>query len=391
MENLQKKLVSIRRQIHQNPELGNQEIKTTKYINSILKSYGIQTRILKQSGLIAHIPSYTQGQKVRKVVAFRADIDALPIEEKTKKHYQSKNKGVMHACGHDAHTAMLIGAAILLKQNEAELKKSGCIVKLIFQPNEEQIGGALDVIKAGALKNPPVDCIFGLHVHPEIPTNTIGFKYGQMMASSDKFELKIYGGGGHGAYPYLAKDVIFTASELIVSLKSLVQRKIHPATPAVVSVCMVHGGARPNIFPESIELTGTVRTLDEIQRRKMPKLIEEIIKQKTAEHKLKYGFKYFNLCPVVDNDNKYVDNCIESAKKVVKRNKIVISKKPTMGSEDFSEYLQFVPGCFMRIGTQLKGAATALHHAEFDIDESILITGAKLFAQIAEDQMSQNQ
>ena len=379
---LEKKLINIRRQIHKFPELGNCETKTTKLIENVLNSEGIKTKKITKTGTIGLIEP--EDKKPKMCIAFRADIDALPIEEKTKKPYSSRYKGIMHACGHDANTTMVLGSAILIKRNFSS-SFDNIAIKFIFQPNEESAGGAQTMIEAGALKNPDVNYIFGIHVNPQLPTGTIGIKNGEMMASVDKFEVEIYGGGGHAAYPHKSKDTIITASEIIMSLQTLVARGIDPVEPVVISICTIQGGTKFNVLPEKVVFSGTVRTLNENLHRKMPKLIEKIVKEKTREKKLKYNFKYEVLGYPLYNDKKLVDICTKSAEKIVGKRKIIFIEKPSMGGEDFSEYLRFVPGCFLYIGSKTKNPNITWHHPEFDIDEKILLTGSKILSQIAID------
>ncbi|MFN3967059.1 MAG: M20 family metallopeptidase, partial [Endomicrobiia bacterium] len=274
--------------------------------------------------------------------------------------------------------------AILLKRKYPH-SINDTAIKFIFQPNEESAGGAQTMIKEGALKNPDVDYILGIHVNPQLPPNTIGIKYGEMMASVDKFEVEIYGGGGHAAYPHNGKDTILTASEIILSLQTLVSREIDPVEPVVISVCTIQGGTRFNVLSEKVIFTGTVRTLNEKLHKKMPELIEKIIKEKTKAKKLKYNFKYDILGYPLYNDKNLTDICIKSAEKIVGKEKIIILEKPSMGGEDFSEYLRFVPGCFLYIGSKIKNKNIVWHHPEFDIDEKVLLTGSKVLAQIVED------
>ncbi len=378
----QKKLVQIRRQIHKFPELGNCEIETTKLIENVLKSEGIKTKRITKTGTIGVIEQ--KNKKPKMCIALRADIDALPIEERTKKPYSSKHKGIMHACGHDANTTMVLGSAILLKRKYPD-SIDNIAVKFIFQPNEESAGGAQQIIKAGGLKNPEVNFIFGIHVNPQLPSGTIGIKYGELMASVDKFEIEIYGGGGHAAYPHKSKDTILTATEIILSLQTLVSREIDPVEPVVISVCTIHGGTKFNVLPEKVVFSGTVRTLNVNLHRKISGLIEEIVKEKTKRKKLKYNFKYEILGYTLCNNKKLVDLCAKSAEKIVGKRKVVFLEKPSMGGEDFSEYIRYVPGCFLYIGSKIKNKDITWHHPEFDIDEKILSTGSKVLAQIIED------
>ncbi|OIO72341.1 MAG: hypothetical protein AUJ85_10360 [Elusimicrobia bacterium CG1_02_37_114] len=380
MTSLQKKLIHIRRHIHKYPELGNQEFRTSEYITSILNSAGIKTKKINKTGVVGILAPYP-GAESGRTIALRADIDALPVEEQTGKSYSSCRKGIMHACGHDANTTIVLGAALLLKKIEKEI--NGC-VKFIFQPNEESAGGASEMIKSGVLRNPDVKAIVGIHVNSELPAGSLGIKYGEMMASVDKFTVEIFGGGGHAAYPHKGKDTILVASEIVRSLQTLVSRKIDPTEPVVISVGSINGGTRFNVLPEKVTLTGTVRTLNEGLHKQMPGLIKNFIYGIIRMHYLKLKMQYEVLgCPL-RNDKKILDICARAGEKVVGKSKIKFIDKPSMGGEDFAEYLRSVPGCFLYIGSKRAGRRNEFswHHPKFDIDERCLETGAEILKQV---------
>ncbi|OGS21600.1 MAG: hypothetical protein A2252_12480 [Elusimicrobia bacterium RIFOXYA2_FULL_39_19] len=385
MKNLEKLIIEIRRHVHQHPELGHKEFKTTAYIASILKTHNIAFKTLKPTGVLAWLPGKTPNKKPSKCIAIRADIDALPVTEKTNKPYSSKHLGIMHACGHDNHLAMVLGTALNLAGRRKDLEEKNCCIKFIFQPNEESAGGAIKVVQQGALINPKVDAIFGIHVSPGLESGQIGFKYGEMMAALITFEIEIYGGGGHTAYPHTGKDTILTASEIVIALKSYVSKHINPAEPAVISIGTIKGGTRYNVFADSIKMTGTFRTFSNNLIKQTPKIFNEIITSKTREFGLKHKFSYeINGHPVINTDS-LVDSAVKSSRKVLGKEKVIILKKPSMGGEDFSEYLRTTPGCFMYLGASIKGVAKPWHHPEFDIDEKILIKGTNILSQIVLD------
>lgn len=378
---IEKKIIEIRRKIHQYPELGNEEFKTAKLIEEILKQAGIETKRVGKTGVIGLLNSKQIALNDKQCLAFRADIDALPLEEKTHKPYASKVKGKMHACGHDGNTAIVLGAALILVKEKSNFSGK---VKFIFQPNEESAGGAEELIKAGVLDNPKVNAIVGIHVNSHLPSGRIGIRYGEMFAAVDRFSLKVIGEGGHGAAPHEGKDAIIIASQVVQALQNIVSRQIDPLEPAVITVGMIKGGERFNILAQEVEMTGTVRTLNEKIHRQIPKLIEKTIKSICSAWGAKYEFKYEILGYPLTNSEKLVKFCEEVAKRTIGRKEVTRIAKPSMGGEDFAEYLRYVPGCFLYIGTN-KGKDTAYswHHPRFDLDEKALFEGAKLLSVIA--------
>jgi amidohydrolase len=376
-ENFKKELIKIRRQIHKYPELGNREYRTTGLIERRLKSLDIKTKKITRTGLVGILKG--NGQKSTKCIALRADIDALPVMEQTDKPYKSSRPGIMHACGHDAHTTMLLGAAMKLVRLKDKLNGT---VKFIFQPDEESVSGAEQMIDAGVLKNPQVSTIVGMHVDTQIPAGVLGVKYGKMMAAVDKFEIDIYGGGGHAAYPHKCKDTVVCASEIIQSLQSLVARELDPVEPVVVSICTINGGTRFNVITDRIVMTGTVRLLDKSLHKQIFRLMHKHISGIAGSHGLKFKFNYEIVGHPVVNDKSMVDFSINSGKKVTG---VKLIDKPSMGGEDFSEYLRYVKGCFLNIGSRRKNNNYPWHHPKFDIDENILHVGAGVLTQIALD------
>ena len=365
------KLISIRRKIHSNPELGNQEFKTSALIEQTLRSAGIRTKRITKTGLLGWI----EGSKAGKCIALRADMDALPLTEKTGKPYASRRRGVMHACGHDANSTMVLGAALLLASRKSSFKGTA---KFIFQPNEESSGGAKDMIESGALRNPVPDAIVGIHVYPWLPKGTLGIKYGEMMAAVDKFTIEIIGEGGHGAYPHMGKDAVVIASHVIQALQSVVSRELNPVEPAVITIGMIQGGEKFNILAGRVSLTGTVRTLNEGLHRRIPKMIERKVAGIAKAFGGGYKFEYENLGPSLRNSKNILELCRNAARKISGLRQVVL-EQPSMGGEDFAEYLKVVPGCFLYIGSAGK-QSFAWHHEKFDIDEEVLPLGAKLLS-----------
>ena len=362
-----KKLIDDRHFLHMNPELSGEEFATTEFIKEKLKEHNIkiiETNL--KNGVVAEIG---QGDRV---VALRADIDALPIEEESGVVYHSKVKGKMHACGHDFHTISLIGAAILLKENEDELKGR---VRLIFQPEEEINSGAVKMIEENVLEG--VSCIIGFHNKPDIPVGFIGIKEGPLMAGVEQFEVEIRGVGTHAAAPHNGNDPIVTASQIITGLQSIVSRHISPLETAVVSVTKIEAGKTWNIIPDRVKLEGTIRTFSEKVREETKKLFEQIIKNYSAAVNQEAEIKWISDGSPVDNNEKMA----EILKKEISKFAKVIAPEIMMGGDDFARYQEKVPGLYAFIGT---GCPYQWHHPSFLIDDKALpyainyfITGAK--------------
>jgi len=373
------KLIELRRDIHKNPELGNAEFRTTGVIEKFLRQDGIIVRRPAKTGVVALITGTKKGAGPSRSIALRADIDALPITEKTNKPYRSRAAGVMHACGHDANTSMVAGAALLLARRKNEFSGT---VKCIFQPNEEAAGGALGMIRAGVLKNPVPDCIVGIHVNPWLKTGTLGVKAGAMMAAVDRFTIEITGARSHGAYPHLGKDSIVIAAQVIQSLQSVVARQIDPVDPAVVTVGTIHGGEAFNVLAGSVTITGTVRTLNHKLRRDIARMMERHVAMIVKAYGANYRFSYEALGQPLENSPKVLALCRRAGGAVLGKKNIREIEKPSMGGEDFSEYLRYVPGCFVFMGARLR-VPHPWHSERFDIDERALAKGAAVLEEIA--------
>ncbi len=372
-----KDVVSYRRELHANPELSFQEVKTAQFIASKLKQFKIPFKSgIAKTGIVALLEGKNPKKKT---IALRADMDALPIHEKNKVSYCSKNEGVMHACGHDVHMASLLGTARILSELRDEFEGT---VKFIFQPSEEKApGGASVMIKEGALKNPKPDFILGQHVTPELEVGKIGFRSGKFMASSDELYVTIKGKGGHAAQPHKLIDPVLIASQLIVSLQQIVSRQASPLMPSVLSFGKVIANGATNIIPDEVKLEGTFRTFDEKWRKeakaKMKHLAENLVSSMggTCE------FKIVESYPFLKNDKKVTESIAELAVEYVGE-KNVVEMDMRMGSEDFAFYSQQIPACFYRLGTgnSKKGINTPVHTSTFDIDESALEIGMGLMA-----------
>jgi amidohydrolase len=375
-----KEIIELRRTIHKNPELSFKEFETSKLIYNKLKTLKVdRVERPSETGVVGLIKG-----KNGKCVALRADIDALPITENTSLPFSSKNKGVMHACGHDAHTAMLYGAAKILTELRSELNGS---VKLIFQQAEEKNpGGASILIKEGVLKNPKVDAIFGQHVIVDKPAGTLGFCPGVTFASQDELYINIYGRQSHGAKPHLSVDPIVVASQVILALQNIVSRNTDPYQPIVITIGKIEGGTATNIIPSEVKMMGTIRTLNEGLRKKSLKLIERTIKGVTEAAGAKYKFWISPGYPELDNDVKMTAFAEHSAIDYSGK-KNVFTCERIMGAEDFAYYLKKVPGSFYRIGV---GNTTDIHTPTINIDEKALATGAGFMAYLAWDWLNKN-
>ena len=373
IENIDNRIIEIRHEIHHNPELSGEEKETNLLLRSIFDVEGIPYKTFETHyGLVADIikdPSLP-------TVALRGDMDALPMPEHSDKPYASAKEGIMHACGHDAHTAIALGAALTLNRHKEQLPGN---VRVIFQPAEEVLDGGSDqLIADGALEG--VSAIFGLHVYPYLNTGEIGYKYGVMMASADTFSFDIYGKTAHGARPHEGIDAILVASIAITSLNHIVSRRIDPLHPAVISMGKIEGGNAPNIISDFVTVAGTVRTVNAEVREKIPQMMEETIKGVCHTMDAKYHFNYKFGPPELVNNDKMVDILLKVGKKVVGEKGLVDLKDPVMGGEDFSRYLQIVPGAFFRLGicNPKKGTCVSQHNTRFDVDDDALDIGMKM-------------
>ncbi|BCD67766.1 M20 family metallopeptidase [Nitratiruptor sp. YY09-18] len=383
IDSLKDKVIKVRRDIHQHPELSGQEVRTKYLVKGILEIEGYEIKEFEDhNGLVADLVV----DEKKPFVAIRADMDALPIEEKTGKPYASQVKGVMHACGHDAHTAIAVGAAIAFAGAKEKLPGN---IRFIFQPAEEiNEGGSEELIRDGALEN--VKAIFGLHVYPYLMTGQIGYKYGVMMASADIFTVEVFGKSAHGARPHEGVDAILTAAMCVNSLNHIISRRIDPLHPAVISLGTIEGGTAPNIICDHVKLTGTVRTVNEQIRKKIPAMMEDSIKGITHSMGAKYKFDYEFGQPELINDDKMVDILVQEAQKILGKENVIDLKDPVMGGEDFSRYLQIVPGAFFRLGVcnPQKHTCVSQHNPKFDIDEDALPIGMKVLSAVALEVMN---
>lgn len=371
---------AIRHHIHAHPELSFQEFETAKYISAKLTEYDVKHQTgIAGTGIVALIEGKNPDKKC---IALRADMDALPIHEANDTDYRSQNDGVMHACGHDVHSACLLGVARILNELKERLEGT---VKLIFQPGEEKHpGGASLMIKAGALENPKPSEIFALHVYPHLPSGTAGFRAGQYMASADEIYITIEGRGGHAALPHQTVDPIAIAAQVITSLQQVVSRKANPLIPSVLTFGKISGGFATNVIPDKVELLGTLRTMDETWRYEAHKWIKDITEQICDANGAKAIVDIPKGYPSLYNDPALTANAEAWAKEFIgEANVHTLNKR--MAAEDFSFYTLDMPGCFFRIGTNKNNETftAPVHNAHFDIDEEALKTGIGLMAWVA--------
>lgn len=370
LEQLTETLISIRRNLHEHPELSYEEFETTKAIKNWLEEKNITIiHSNLETGVIAEISGNRNGP----LIAIRADIDALPIQEETNLPYASKIHGKMHACGHDFHTAAIIGATYLLKEKESSLSGT---VRFIFQPAEESSNGACKVIEAGHLHG--VQAIFGMHNKPDLPVGTIGIKDGPLMAGVDRFEIEIHGVGTHAAVPDAGVDPIVASSQIVMALQTIVSRNINSSHNAVVSVTNIHSGNTWNVIPEKATLEGTVRTFQTETREKIPALMKRIIQGVSDALGVKTEFRFYAGPPAVHNDTSLTNLSTQVAETM---NLNIISPTPSMAGEDFSFYQQEIPGSFVFMGTS---GTHEWHHPSFTVDERALPISAEYFALLAE-------
>jgi hippurate hydrolase len=363
--------VEVRRHLHAHPELSYQEVQTSAYVQAQLKKMGIPFQVMSSTGVVGIIEGNNPNSRI---LALRADMDALPIEEKNEVTYRSVNPGVMHACGHDVHTSVLLGAAQILF--DLRNQWSGT-VKLIFQPGEEKNpGGASYMIRDGVLTDPAPQGIIALHVHPGLPCGQLSFRKGRVMASADEIYITIRGKGGHAAAPHLTADTLLIASHLVVSLQQIISRNNNPVTPSVLSICSIQGGNTTNVIPSEVKLMGTFRAMDEKWRYQAHELIKKqtssLVEGMGAEVDIHIDVGY----PAVDNHPAFTDEVWKRAADWLGKEN-VSETEIRMGAEDFGYYSQQIPGCFFRLGVrnEAKGIVHQVHTPLFNIDEQAIEIG----------------
>ncbi len=370
-------VIDLRREFHMHPETGWNEIETSKRIKQELEKMEIPSVSIAKTGVMATI----KGKKEGKTVALRADMDALEIQEENDVTYKSRNDGICHACGHDAHMAMLLGSARILNELKEEINGT---VRLIFQPAEEALNGAISVIEEGGLDG--VDGIFGMHIIGLMPVGMVSVGTGAKMASADRFRISIRGKGGHGAIPDQSVDSVVAASAIVMNLQSIVSREMSPAEPVVVSIGSFHAGTRFNIIAGTAELEGTTRCFNSEISKRLPGIIERIVKNTAGTYRVEAELEYVSAVPPTINNSL----CAKRAESVVEKilgKDALLNEPPSMIAEDFSYFAEKVPGVYIFLGAmnEKKGASYANHHERFNIDEDALEIGTMLNAQYAID------
>ncbi len=377
---LQPQLVAWRRHLHQRPELGFKEQLTAELITQQLTTWGIDYQAeIANTGIVATIDSGKPGP----VLAIRADMDALPIQEENDVPYKSQHDGIMHACGHDGHTAIALGTAYYLANHRHSFEG---IIKLIFQPAEEGPGGAKPMVEAGVLKNPDVDAIIGLHLWNNLPLGTLGVRSGALMAAVELFDCTIQGKGGHGAIPHQTIDTVVVASQIVTALQTIVARNVSPLESAVVTIGSLHAGHTHNVIADSAVMEGTVRYYNPNYDGFFHQRIEEIIAGICQSHGASYDLNYYSLYPALIND-QHIANLVRSvAETVVETPAGVVPDCQTMAGEDMAFFLNEIPGCYFFLGSANpeKDLAYPHHHPRFDFDETVLCLGVEMFIRCVE-------
>lgn len=374
--------IDMRREFHAHPELSMREERTSRRIKEELEKMGIPYVSMAGTGVLGTIKGKNEGR----TIGLRGDIDALEITEKRDTPYKSQNEGVMHACGHDSHAAMLLGAAKVLNDMKDEINGT---VKLIFQPGEEVAQGAKAMIAEGVLDG--VDEVFGMHVMGSLPTGKIAVGSGPRMASTDMFRIKVRGKGGHGSMPNLAIDAVVVASAIVMNLQTIASREIDPMETVVVTVGKLISGTRFNIIAEDALIEGTTRSFSYEVRDKLPEIIERIAKSTAASYRAEVEVEYIFLTAPTINGEVSTERARKSVEKIMSKEAVMEFPKQA-GGEDFSEYLMKVPGTFALVGTgsEEKDTCYSNHHPKFDIDEDMLECGVALHAQYALDYLNEN-
>lgn len=373
------RLIEIRRDVHQHPEIGLHEVRTAEIVAKVLEECGIEVK--KQIG-VTGVLGIMEGGKPGRTILLRADMDCLRIHENTDAVYKSVYPEFMHACGHDAHVAWLLGAAMILSGLRDELNGT---VKFLFQPAEEKEGGAEMTIHSGVLENPAVDAVVGAHNWPGLDSGKIGVKPGALMAASDNFKITILGKGGHGAQPNKCIDPIAVACEVYMAFQTIISRSIDPLEPAVITIGKFNAGTSHNIIPDNAYMEGTIRTLSYATRKKIPDIMEGILKGITEANGANYEFTFIPYHPPVINDPEITSLATVAAARILGRKNVQIVEKPTMIGEDFSSFEEHVPGTYIFVGNRNaeKGIVNPLHSPEFDVDEEIIPKTAAVLSEIA--------
>ncbi|EFH12673.1 M20 aminoacylase family protein [Teichococcus cervicalis] len=375
-----------RRHLHANPELSFDEVQTSDFVAEKLASWGIAvTRGIAGTGLVGTLQGKRQGSNAGRAIGLRADMDALPILEETGVPYASTKPGVMHACGHDGHTAMLLGAARYL----SETRDFEGTVHFIFQPAEEKGGGGRVMVEEGLFQRFPCDAVYGIHNGSNVPKGQFIITRGTTNAAADTVTLKVRGLGGHAARPHQALDPVLVASHIVVALQSVVSRRVDPLDSAVLSLCSIHGGSACNVIPEEVVIEGTVRTLRPETRDAMQRLLTEVATATATAHGASVEILYERGYPPVVNSDGPVERAQLAAAKLAGEERVVKNSPPTMGGEDFSYMALAVPGCFIRLGQAEEGKPNfSTHHPRYNFNDAILPMGIAFWSSLVEQELA---
>ncbi|NES98480.1 MAG: amidohydrolase [Desertifilum sp. SIO1I2] len=368
------RLIEIRRHIHAHPELSGQEYQTAAYVAGVLSSVGLHVEeAVGKTGVIGELKSSGSD---RRLLAIRTDMDALPITEQAVLDFASRQTGIMHACGHDVHTTVGLGTAMVLSQLGESLPGT---VRFLFQPAEEIAQGASWMVQDAAMEN--VNAILGVHVFPSIPAGSIGVRYGALTAAADELEIVILGESGHGARPHEAIDAIWIAAQVITSLQQAISRTQNPLRPVVLTIGQITGGRASNVIADRVRLVGTVRSLHPETSANLPSWIEKIVANVCQTYGARYELNYRRGVPSVQNDPQLTQLVEEAAREAWGSDRVQILPEPSLGAEDFSLFLEHAPGTMFRLGVGYKDRANPpLHHPLFEVDESAIVIGVVTLA-----------
>ena len=373
-QTLTPRLIEIRRHFHAHPELSGQEYQTAAYVAGVLSSCGIHVQeAIGKTGVIGELQGVGNNNRT---LAIRSDMDALPINEATKLDFASCHPGVMHACGHDVHTTVGLGTAMVLSQLNEEIQGN---IRFLFQPAEEIAKGASWMVQDGAMRN--VEAIFGVHVFPTIPARSVGIRYGALTAAADDLEIFIQGESGHGARPHEAIDAIWVASMVITSLQQAISRTQNPLRPIVLTIGEISGGRAPNVIADQVRMAGTVRSLHPETHASLPQWIEGIVKNVCNTYGASYEVNYRRCVPSVQNDTTLTQILEAASREAFGNEAVEIIPEASLGAEDFALYLDHVPGAMFRLGVGKSNQNNyPLHHPLFEVDESCIYTGVVTLA-----------
>lgn len=371
------RLIEIRRHLHAHPELSGEEYQTSAYIAGVLSSYGLNVK--ESVGKTGAIGELLGSGSDSRTLAIRTDMDALPIQENVKLDFASANPGIMHACGHDVHATLGLGTAMVLSQLSNSLPGN---VRFLFQPAEEIALGAKWMVNDGAIEG--VDAIYGVHVFPSIPVRQVGIRYGALTSAADELEIVILGESGHGARPHQAIDAIWIASQVVTSLQQAISRTQNPLHPIVLSIGQIQGGRAPNVIADRVQMMGTVRSLHPDSHASLPQWIENIVRGVCDTYGAKYEVDYRRGVPSVLNDDNLTQIVESATREAWGDDSVQILSEPSLGAEDFSVYLDRVPGCMFRLGVGYRDKTNyPLHHPKFEVDEDAIVTGVVTMAYAA--------